>query len=247
MKKILIYFTLFIITMIVSLSVILSTTGIKTNKFNNFISEKVSQSKNIELKLNTVKFKINPKEISLFLETEKPEITYKNVKIPAQNIRVYVDFLSLIKSNPKIKKTSLILKELDISQINELSLLIKPSNLKSLLNNKIKKGRLISEIDIFLNEKGLLENFIAKGSAKDLKVNLLDDVNFENINLGFFADKKDILIKNIVGNLEDIKISDGDIKLNLDDGVKLSSNFNSILNFDENFAEIFKYLTNLNI
>ena len=66
-----------------------------------------------------------------------------------------------------------------------------------------------------------------------MKVNLLDDVNFENINLGFFADKKDILIKNIVGNLEDIKISDGDIKLNLDDGVKLSSNFNSILNFDE--------------
>ena len=80
MKKILVYFALSIITIFVSLMVILSTTGIKTNKFNNFISEKVSQSKNIELKLNTVKFKINPKEISLFLETEKPEITYKNVK-----------------------------------------------------------------------------------------------------------------------------------------------------------------------
>ena len=87
-----------------------------------------------------------------------------------------------------------------------------------------------------------------------MKVNLLDDVNFENINLGFFADKKDILIKNIVGNLEDIKISDGDIKLNLDDGVKLSSNFNSILNFDEKllqkYSKIFnkfKYLKNIKI
>ena len=254
MKKILIYFTLFIITMIVSLSVILSTAGIKTNKFNNFISEKVSQSKNIELKLNTVKFKINPKEISLFLETEKPEITYKNVKIPAQNIRVYVDFLSLIKSNPKIKKTSLILKELDISEINELSLLIKPSNLKSLLNHKIKKGRLISEIDIFLNDKGLLENFIAKGLVKNLKVELMNDVNFKNINLGFFADKKDILIKNLAGDLEDIKITDGDIRLNLDDGIKLNSNFNSKFNFDEKhiqkYSEVFnkfKFLKNIKI
>ena len=130
MKKILIYFALSIITIFVSLMVILSTTGIKTNKFNNFISEKASKTKNIELKLNTVKFKINLKEISLFLETEKPVINYKNVKIPAQHIEVYIDFLSLIKSNPRIKKTSLILDELDISQINELSLLIKPSNLK---------------------------------------------------------------------------------------------------------------------
>ena len=37
----------------------------------------------------------------------------------------------------------------------------------------------------------------------------------------------DILIKNIFGYLEDIKISEGDIKLNLENGVEISSNFNS--------------------
>ena len=47
--------------------------------------------------------------------------------------------------------------------------MIKPSNLKSMLNNKIKKGKLISEIEIFLSEEGIIENYIAKGSSKGFK------------------------------------------------------------------------------
>ena len=39
-------------------------------------------------------------------------------------------------------------------------------------------------------------------------------------NLDFFADKNDILIKNIYGNVADIKVSDGDIKINLEKGIK---------------------------
>ena len=77
--------------------------------------------------------------------------------LPAQNIKVYVDFLSLFESNLKIEKISLKLEELDIVQLNKLSTIIKPSNFKSLLNNKIKKGKLMSEIEIFLTEKGNLK------------------------------------------------------------------------------------------
>ena len=62
-------------------------------------------------------------------------------------------------------------------------------------------------------------------------------MNFTKINLEFFADKKDILIKNIFGNLEDIKISNGDLKINLDNGIKLNSSFNSKLNYKENLFE----------
>ena len=141
--------------------------------------------------------------------------------IPIDNIKAYTDFSSLYKSNLKIKKISLSLEELNISQINKLSLLIKPSNLKSLLNNKIKKEKLLSEIDIFLSDKGSLENFISKGTVKNLEVELFKNVNFKIKSLNFFADKKDILIKNIFGELENIKISDGDLKLNLDDELGL--------------------------
>ena len=216
---------LFIITIIHLINntvvILLSTIGIETNKFNNFISEKVSETKNINLELDTIKFKLNPRKLSLYLETQNPKIIYRSVSVPVKNIKVYFDFLSFLKSNPKIKKISLILEELDVTQINRLSAIIKPSNFKSLLNNKIKEGKLISEIEIFLTDEGELENFISRGSVKGLKIELLNDLIFEKVNLGFFADKSDILIKNILGDLGSIKISEGDIKLNLENGTEL--------------------------
>ena len=53
-----------------------------------------------------------------------------------------------------------------------------------------------------------------------MKIELIKGLNLTKTNLDFFADKNDILIKNIFGNLEVIKITDGDIKLNLENGVK---------------------------
>ena len=73
MKKIIIQFFLFLAILFISVIIILSTVGVETNKFNNFISNKASQTKNINLKLNTIKFKVNPRELSLFLETKKPK------------------------------------------------------------------------------------------------------------------------------------------------------------------------------
>ena len=180
MKKILINLFLIFIFLIISLIVILITIGIETNKFNKFISDKASITKNANLELETVKFKLNPKELSLFLETENPKLTYKKILVPIKNIKVYIDFVSLLKTDPKIKKISLALEELDITQLNKLSVMIKPSNFKSLLNNKITKGNVISEIEIFLNEEGKLKDFIAKGNVTDLEAEIFRILIFQN-------------------------------------------------------------------
>ena len=144
----------------------MSSFGIETNKFNKIIIEKVSQTKNIKLNLNTIKFKINPKELSLFLETQNPKIFYRDISVPTKNIKVYIDFLSLLKSDTQIKKINLILKELDITQLKKLSVMIKPSNFKSILNNKVKEGQVKTEIEFYPTEKSTIKNFIAKGSLK---------------------------------------------------------------------------------
>ena len=244
MKKIIFNFIFFFIITFIILISILSTIGVETNKFNNLISDRASQTKKINLQLKTIKFKINPKELSLFLETKNPQITYQNLSIPVSNLKVYIDFLSLFKSNLKIKKINIFLEELDIVQLNELSTIIKPSNLKSIINNKIKNGKLISEIEIFLDEQGVLKNFIAKGKINNLNVELLSDLNFTKVNLDFFADKNDVLIKNIFGDLGDINISNGDVKLNLDDGIKLNSNFNSKFNLDDKLLDNYSKFLN---
>ena len=239
--------------MLLILFSVLSTTGIETSRFNSLVEEKVSSEKNINVVLNTIRFKINLKELDLFLETQNPEITYKESSIPINNLKVFIDFLSFLKSDPKIKKIRLSTTELDITQLNQLSF-IKPSNFKSLLHNKIKEGKLISEIEIFFSNKGKLDDFIAKGEVKDFKLEIFNNLIFNNANLNFIADKNDILIKNINGDLEDIKISKGDIKLNLEKGLNLSSNFKSEFSFDKKLLNKYskfinqkKFIENINI
>ena len=237
MKKLILFFSLIILISLITLIFILSTIGVETSKFNTFISDKISQKKNVSLNLDSIKFKLDLKELSLFLESNKPIINYRNLQIPVQNIKVYIDFLSLIKSDPVIKKSSLILEELEISQIKVLSKIIKPSNFNNLLNNKVKEGKILSEVEIFFDQEGELQNFIVKGLIKKMKVGLIDDYYLSNTNLSFFADKNDILIKNIFGEIEGTKILDGDIKLNLENGIKLESNFASSLDLEEKFFD----------
>ena len=72
---------------------ILSTIGLETNKFNSVISDKINQSQNnLKLKFKTIKFKLDLKQISLFLETSNPEIKYRDELIPTNNMKVYINF-----------------------------------------------------------------------------------------------------------------------------------------------------------
>ena len=246
MKKVIINLVILIFFLLIILTTVLSTIGIETDKFNKLISDKAFQSNKINLDLKTIKFKLDPKELSLFLQTQDPKIQYKDILIPVENIKVYIDFLTLLKSDPKIKKTNFLFKELDIKELNKFSAIIKPSNFKSLLNNKIKDGKLISEVEVFLNKEGILENFIAKGNVKNLKIEVLDDLQLINTNFSFFADKSDVLIQNIFGNLEEIKISDGDVKLNLDKGIEINSNFDTKINLNEtSISKYSEYIDNL--
>ncbi len=237
MRKILLSLIILIFFSIVTLIIILSTIGFETNKFNKLITDKAVQAKNIDLNLKKITFKLDYKEFNLFLETQNPKINYRDILIPVQNVKVYVDFLSLLKSDPKIKKINLTLNEINISQLNKLSSIIKPSNFKSFLNNKIKSGKIFSDIEIFLDKKGSFENFIARGNIKDLNSELLGGLNLTNSNLSFFADKNDILMKNIFGDIEGIKISEGDIKVELNNGIKLNSNFNSKIKLNKKFFD----------
>ena len=225
------FFLFFLLSLILSIT-ILSTIGIETDRFNKLITNKIAKSKNIKLKLQTINFKLDLKELSLFVETQNPKINYLNQEIPAQNVKIYLDFLPLLKTDININKIYISLDELNYTKLNELSKFIKPSNFKSFINNKIKKVKLITEIEVFLDDEGMFKNYIIKGKVTDLKVDIFKNVILSNTNLNFFADKEDILIKNIFGKIDDIDIKNGDIKLNLESGIELKSNFISNIKLD---------------
>ena len=243
MKKVL---SILLITSLVILgifTIILSTVGIETDKFNKLISKKINESNNnINIKLNTIKFKLDIKEISLFLETNEPFINYRNAIIPAKNLKVYIDFFSIVKSDTQIEKINVIFYEMDIKDINNISFILKPSNLKSFIKNKIKHGKLNSEIEIYLNKNNQFDNFIARGSVIDLKGEIISNLNFEETKFTFFADSSDILIKNFFSKAGPVEIKDGDIKVKLSTDISVETNFTSNLKYDENFVNYYSFL-----
>ncbi len=235
MKKIFLTIIFIILLLIISLITIISTNGVETTKFNNIISQKIKETNNnVGVKLNTIKFKLDIKQISLFLETKNPTINYRGASIPVKNIKVYIDFFSLVKSKIKINKINLALNEIDINQLKKISTNFKPSNYKSFINHKINQGKINAEIEIYLENNNLLDNFIARGSVSDLTAELLDGVFIEKTNFTFFADKTDILIKKIFSNAGFFNIIDGDLKFKLDPEISLESNFKTKLNFKGN-------------
>lgn len=249
-----IYYLIFILTVVLIFFItILATVGIESNKFNNLISKKINQTNNnLNLQLTTIKYKLDIREISLFLDTNNPKINYRNSVVPVENIRVYVDFLSLIKSEPKIKKINMTLKQLDIKQLKKISINFKPSNLTSYINNKIIEGKLNAKLEIYLDNNNLLDNFIAKGLVSNLKAKIIDDLKVEKTNFSFFADKTDVLVKNIFSKLGPIEITEGDLRLNLSSEILIESNFKTDLKYNRklednvSFIKNFKYGENIN-
>ena len=91
-RKIIYNLFLFSLLFLFLLILILSTVGVETDKFNKLITNKIAKSRNINLQLQTLNFKLDLREFSLYIETQNPKINYINQIIPAKNAKVYVDF-----------------------------------------------------------------------------------------------------------------------------------------------------------
>ena len=232
MKKLFTFSLSLILIIFFSLLVLLATIGVETNRFNTVISQKINQSNNkIKLDFKKIKFKLDINQIDLFLETKNPNIYYRDILLPAKSIKVYIDFMSIVKSVTRIEKINLVFDQIDIDQLKKISVTFKPSNLTSFLNNKINSGKLNTEIEVYLDDNNMLENFIARGDVSALDAQILEDVKLENTNFNFFADKTDILIKDLNSNYGQIFFKEGDLKLNLSEGITLESNFKTNLKY----------------
>ena len=240
MKKLASYFLYSLVFGIICFFVVLSTLGVETNRFNKIITNKINNSYgNINLIINSIKFKLDIREFSLFIETLNPKINYNQVEIPVTSIKGYVDFLSLFKISPNINKINILLEKLQIQEIKELAFLIKPSNLKSLINNKIKKGIFNTEIEIYLNNENSIDDFIFRGSVSDLELKVTKNIEIDNAKFDFFSDKTDILLKNISARIENLSIKEGDLKIDLEKEITLNSNFVTTVTLEEN--EVINY------
>ena len=248
MRKIFIFTSSILLFFLVILSITLSTIGYETNKFDKFISSKIEKkNKYISLELNKIKFKLDIRKFDLFLETKNPKLTYKNQVIPLQDLKVYLDFLSLIKSKPIVDRINLSATEIEAEQLKKIIIKLKPSNLNSLIVNKVETGQLRINLDLYFSNNLDLKNFIAKGAVKNMNLKINNNLNFKKTEFNFFSDSSDILINNIYSKMNGLLIKNGNLQISKNNEIKIKSNFVTDVIIDKNnIVNFLPYLKNIN-
>ena len=250
MKKFFTILISLIFIFLISIASALLTIGIETERFNKLILNKINQIDNkINVKINTIKFKLDISEFSLFLETSEPNIFYRDILIPTEKIKVYVDFFSIIKTKPKIKRINILSKKLNIKDLKNINVVIKPSNLKSFLKNNVKNGNLILDLAFYLDTNNSIDNFIVRGQVTNFNSKIFKEIFLQDTRFEFFGDKSIILFKKINGEINGILVKDGDIKLTISPEISIISNFNSDIKYQNSlkngYSKLLKKFKNL--
>ncbi len=250
MKKFFTILISLIFILLISIASALLTIGIETERFNKLILNKINHIDNkINVKINTIKFKLDISEFSLFLETSEPNIFYRDISIPTEKIKVYVDFFSIIKTKPKIKRINILSRKLNIKDLKNINVVIKPSNLKSFLKNNVKNGNLILDLAFYLDTNNSIDNFIVRGQVTNFNSKIFKEIFLQDTSFEFFGDKSIILFKKINGEINGILVKDGDIKLTVSPEISIISNFNSDIKYQNSlkngYSKLLKKFKNL--
>lgn len=240
MKKI--FFISFLI-FITFFLVVLTTIGYETNKFNNIISEKIkTNNSDVKVDIKKIKFKFDIKDLHLFIETNNPKLFYKNIEVPIVNIKIYLNLVSLIKSQVKIDYLTVQTNKINFSKLKSIVLETKPSNINSLIINQIKTGTLKTKLELYFDDNFKVENYIARGNIEKMNFKI-DKYEFSNTNFDFFADSSDVVIKNIKSNLDGVSFYNGDLQLNYDNEINLKTSFETVIDVNnEKHLSYFKIL-----
>ena len=155
----------------------LCTIGIETNKFNQLIKNKFSKiNKKIELELNDVKIILDIKNFNVAIKTYGPNLLIGSKKIQLEKINTSFSINSFIKKDFAVKKLKISTKKNEIRDIVALLRAYKNSPQLFILNQVIKDGDLIAEINLNFNDDGKIKNnFIINGIIKKTKINILNE------------------------------------------------------------------------
>ena len=225
MRKYLIYSTLTIIGLIVIFVIYLSIYGIKTERFNNLIIDKIkSIDPKIKLDIKDVFLKLDLKKRSIKIYTENSKLNFENKYINFSKIDLNLDFLKYLKKENSIKTVKISIKKNKINKITDFLNYYKFNLPRLIIYNQIEDGYL--EANIFLkfpedNKRDLIYNVI--GKVNKGKVNTFNNIKIEDIDFDFNIEDNKYILKNTSFIFEKIKFSSKEISIK-----KLKNNFEII-------------------
>ncbi len=202
MKKIIYRFIIFILLLIFSFITYLSTTGIKTDAFNDQISKEVKKINNqLDLDLDKINIILDPFKFKLSLKTIGANLKNKNKIIKLESIRSNIDIKTFINKKFSLSELDINTRTIEIKNLISFVRSIEDNPQIFILERFVKKGYLIADIKLKFDQKGnIKDDFIIKGFVKDGEIKPIKKIDLSKINFIFN-------IKNNEFEFKDIKLS----------------------------------------
>jgi len=187
----------------------LSIFGIKTDKFNNQITNNILKiDKKINLSLSDVTYLLNPYNFSVNINTRNPQILLEGRILGIKNIQTNVGLKSLINDQFSIDDIQITTKKIKLNDIIALVRAFQNSPQIFILDTIIKDGFATANVNLNFDKKGKIkENYKIEGTVVKVKLDIQNGLELKNLSFNFDIEKNKYSLKRIDTELNDIKIT----------------------------------------
>ena len=188
----------------------LSIFGVKTDKFNNQITNNVLKiNKKINLTIiGDVKYLLNPYNFTIDIKTKNPQISIEKRSFEIKDIQTSVNLKSIIDNQFSINSLKFRTKEIKLNDIIELGRMLQNSPELFVLSTIIRDGLATADVSFNFNKKGKIKkNYKIEGSVRKANLNILNQIKFQNLNFNFNIDKNIYSLKKINSKINNINIT----------------------------------------
>ena len=187
----------------------LSIYGVKTDKFNNFINNKVKDyNSKLTLQTDEVYIKLNLNERAIKINTKNVNLIAEFNTIKISNIDINLNLIKFFKNessikNIKIKSSSNLIKDVT-SFLNTIDYNLS----RYIFYSQIKEGLLYFELDAKFDGK-IQEppSYFISGSVSNAKLNIPGHENLNDLNFNFQTQDKILKISNLNFSYQEIIFS----------------------------------------
>ncbi len=207
---------LILVFFLFSFCIYLSVYGINTDKFNDIISQKISERDNdFDIKLNKIKIFLDLGNLKLEAKTKNPIIFYKKSKIELKSISTGLPLFSILNQDAKLENLKFTTKKNKIKDLIEFGRGFQNTPQLFILKKMVKSGNISLEAKINFTEDGSVsKDFVIDGDLENVKLKLLNKDIIEEIKFSFILKNADYVIYNASSIYQDIKFKSNEIRIN---------------------------------
>tara|TARA_Y100000591_G_C21844251_1_gene707679 strand:+ start:239 stop:2821 length:2583 start_codon:yes stop_codon:yes gene_type:complete len=216
MRKIAFITTLSLLSIFIGIIIFLTTVGIKTDKFNNLINEKINEvNKKIKLNLNDVNLKLNTSNFKLEVITLDPKVEINDKKIDLEIIKFDFNVFDYIKNKNPISQILITSKVNNIKQLNEFINEYDYNLVRSLILRQIKRGNIKITSKISFDEKNPKKlKYLINGSVSNAEIKYSNRLKFNKIRFDFLIDQNVININNLELSFDKVFVHSNNLVIN---------------------------------